>query len=91
MGKIVAIGIKMLAEGKFGKPPAQLYWFLAGKKTYLAFALGIVGGALQQASAKGLCLPCGDWSTWVFSAAAFLGTIGIVDGAVRVDPPVKSV
>jgi hypothetical protein len=89
VGKIVAIGIKMLAEGKFGKPPAAVYWWLAGKKTFIAIVLAAVYGALYQAHERGLCAPCADWSGWLLGAAAFMATIGIVDGAVRIEPPQK--
>lgn len=89
MSKILALGVKMLAEGKFGEGPAKAYWWLAGKKTHIALALAAVYGVLYGAGEKGLCQPCGEWAGWVVGLSGVLVTVGLFDAAVRIEPPRK--
>lgn len=89
MSKILAMGVKMLAEGRFGKGPAAAYWWLAGKKTWIAVALAGIYGVLYEASGRGLCQPCAEWSDWILNASGVLVAVGLFDAAVRIEPPRK--
>lgn len=88
MGAILALLVKRLAEGGFGKKPAAAYWWLAGKKTWIAFGLAVVAGALFMASQLGLCAPCYDYGASIAGPIAVgLAAVGLFDGAVRITPP----
>lgn len=92
MGQIIAYILKLWAEGKFGAPLAAVYWWLAGKKTYIAAALGALYVALLklgEASASGevVCAPCVGYADYVLWFAGFLASIGFIDGALRTAAP----
>lgn len=93
MGKIVALGVKMLAEGRFGKGPAAVYRWLEGKKTWTGLAFGVLWGAVAVAEDNGACgawgLDCTGISTWLGAVAAFLVSVGLYDAALRTKPPVN--
>lgn len=87
VSKIIAMLIRKVAEGDFGAKPAAVYWFLAGKKTYLGVALASLAFALSRAGEAGVCGECEAWVKTLGGVAAFLISIGLVDGAVRTYPP----
>lgn len=89
MGKILAVLVKKLAEGDFGAGPAKVYWALAGIKTYTAIAFAAAGLVLSQLSQHGLCAACDGYVASLLTVAGFLATIGLFDGAVRIEPPQK--
>ena len=90
MSKLLAIVLRKAAEGDFGPAVQKVYWYLEGKKTYTAAALAGVAAGLQAASDANICEPCGAWVVSLYSAAALLGTLGLVDAAVRIEPPKTS-
>lgn len=87
MGKFLAIGVKMLAEGKFGAGPAKLYWKLAGWKTPIALGLGIIGASLKFLESQNACSACGLYSEQLVALSLVLGSIGLYDSAIRLEPP----
>ncbi len=87
MGKLIAALLKKIAEGGFGERPKQIYWALAGIKTYLGLAFAVLSFGLSQAHERGLCISCADYNGMLLSVAAFLVSIGLLDGALRTDPP----
>jgi hypothetical protein len=89
MSKILAIAVKKLAEGDFGAGPAKAYWWLAGKKTWIAFAVGVAAYGLNEASGRGLCDPCQGYVATLGTAAAVLAAAGLYDGALRTSAPQK--
>jgi hypothetical protein len=89
MGAIAAKLIKAVAEGRFGKPIARVYWFLAGKKTVLGIVAGTAYTGLRLAHEINGCLSCGDWAHMLAVASVTLVSVGLLDAAVREDPPQK--
>ena len=89
MSKILAVMVKKLAEGDFGAGPAKAYWWLAGKKTWLALVIGVAAFALNEASGRGLCDPCQDYVTTLGTVAGVLAAAGLYDGALRTPAPQK--
>ncbi len=87
VSKIIAYLLKRLAEGGFGGGPKAAYWWLAGKKTYIAAALAIATYGLSYLSDHGVCPPCASYNTYLLALAGFLASIGLIDGALRTDPP----
>lgn len=89
MGAILAKLVKALAEGKFGAGPAKAYWFLAGKKTVTGVALGTAYVGLHLSAGAGLCDACAAYGHQLAVASVTLVSIGLLDAAVREEPPVK--
>jgi hypothetical protein len=89
MGALLALFVKKLAEGDFGAGPAKVYWWLAGKKTWIALGLAAIAGALSLAYELGLCAPCYDYVGLIVTISVGLAAVGLFDGAVRITPPVK--
>jgi hypothetical protein len=87
LGKLLAVGVKKLAEGDFGATPAHVYWFLAGKKTWTAIVLAGVAGALWAAEQMQICQPCGDYAGTVVTLSLILTPLGLYDAAIRIEPP----
>ena len=86
VSKLLAYLIKLVAEGKFGAPVAAIYWWLAGKKTYIGLALAAVYSALLKL-AEGGCAPCADYAGYVAWLSAFLVSVGVIDAALRTPAP----
>jgi hypothetical protein len=89
MSALLATLVKKLAEGDFGPGPAKAYWWMAGKKTWTALAMAAVAGALFLAAQLGKCDACWEYGIWVASASTILSSIGLFDGAVRIEAPAK--
>jgi hypothetical protein len=93
MSKLLALLVRKIAEGDFGEPLKRVYWWLAGKKTYIGMAFGASWAMLAWAQDVGVCTmrgwDCAGWSTTLASVAAFLVLVGLWDGALRSQPPNK--
>ena len=81
--------IKKAAEGGHGPGAKALYWWLEGKKTYLG--LGFAGAmyGLNEASIRGLCDDCLSWAAILAGASLIFFQAGILDEALRFEPPKK--
>jgi hypothetical protein len=89
MGKALAVLVKKVAEGDFGKPLASVYWKLEGIKTYTAIAFAVAAYALSELGAAGLCEPCPGYVDVLLWIAGGLLAVGLFDGALRTAPPTK--
>lgn len=93
MSGFIALFVRKLAEGDFGELPKQIYWRLAGAKTYIGMAFGAAWALLVWAQDAGICnaqgWDCKGWGTTLASIAAFLVLVGLWDGALRSQPPSK--
>ncbi len=87
MGKFLAGLVKDIADGKYGAKPKALYWWAAGRKTNTAMILAGAAAALYALSGTGQCAECGKYAEWIVWAAGILGTVGLYDSAVRIEPP----
>jgi hypothetical protein len=97
----VAAGfVKSVAEGKYGEGPKKVYWFLAGKKTWIAIGIAALAGVGQVAvNVLSGCVPeCGSAESvaqlqgllnHVPAIVGFLVAVGLFDAAVRIEPPKK--
>jgi hypothetical protein len=80
----------------FGEEAEAAYWWLAGKKTWITIIISAIAFILEQLIAAGLCAPggvidfnCGAVVTGLYSVAAVLLSVGLLDGAVRLEPPAR--
>jgi hypothetical protein len=91
--KLIEFVFGGIAAGRFGAGPKKVYWFLAGKKTYVGVALAAIAHLIGEAQAAGLCsahgLDCEGWATGLQAVAAFLVTVGLLDAAHRAPAPKK--
>lgn len=84
--KAVPTAVTQIAEGKFGEGPKKVYWWLAGKKTWITV---IVAGAAEIMSniPAEQCEGCAEWAAYTWTAAGILLVVGLWDGAIRAIPP----
>jgi hypothetical protein len=87
MGAILAKLVKAVAEGRFGRWPARVYWYLAGKKTITGLVLGTAYVGLTLASEAGICSECSGWAQRLAVVSVALVAAGLLDRALREDPP----
>jgi hypothetical protein len=93
-GELIAKAVKLVAEGKIpyiGATLQKAYLALAGKKTYIGLAFGVVYGALSYLCSAAVPLPFDAcvYADWAVKISVVMVTIGLLDGAVRATPPVK--
>jgi hypothetical protein len=74
--------VRAIAEGKKGKKMREIYWRLAGYKTYTGIALGaLYAGFMVAGYSEGI-----QYLLW---GAGFLTSVGLLDKAWRAQPPLK--
>lgn len=87
-GKLLPSLFRAIAEGQAGETPKKIYWFLAGKKTFigaLLIGLGTAGEAVC-ANYTGYQWTC-EASTWIYYLGALMASAGLVDGGTRAPWP----
>lgn len=84
--KAVPSAVNAIAEGKFGEGPKKVYWFLAGKKTWITVVVAGAAEGLSSIPAE-QCADCSTYGEYAWIAAGFLLVIGLWDGAIRAVPP----
>lgn len=93
--------IKNVAEEKFGKGPAKIYWFLAGKKTTVSAVIGAVWSfghfvvipylaAQPEGAVDAATIPSIEgWLSYLPMVLLVLVPAGIADAGLRLEPPQK--
>lgn len=101
LSSVLAILVKTVADGEQTNPLTKVYWWLAGKKTWISIGMYaiwlIITGLLVPFFTT--CTVCGDttalitqltyWSGWLADLATLLLGFGLFDAAVRLEPPKK--
>lgn len=93
--------VKNLGDGQYGAGPQKVYWWLAGKKTWISIGIGavwafghtVVVPALVacQCAADGTIPSIEGALGWVASVVPWLILMGIVDAGIRLEPPKKGI
>ena len=89
--QIAVKAIRGIAEGNFGPKAQRVYVALEGVKSWTALAIATVTFGLEKATLAGVCDSCGEYALIGYGVAAFLLSVGLLDGAVRATPPNKGV
>jgi hypothetical protein len=84
--KAVPTAVTQVAEGKLGEGPKSVYWWLAGKKTWITVIVAGLAEGLSSMPAE-QCEPCAQYGEWAWMAAGVLLVVGLWDGAIRAVPP----
>ena len=87
-GALVPKILRDVGEGKYGETPKRLYWFAAGKKTFIGAFLLALGAGLETVCAgyPDMAWAC-EASRWVYYTGAVLTSVGLVDGGTRAPWP----
>ena len=95
--------VKDIGDGKYGVGPQKVYWWFAGKKTWISLGVGAVWafGHYVVLPALASCAPecvqpdtipqIESWLGMLGSAAPWLVMFGLADAGLRLDPPKKGV
>jgi hypothetical protein len=90
LGQILPALLRAMADGDFGPQAKAVYWFLAGKKTYIGLTLGALAFIFEKLVAAPPDYPWeGAVLAVVYSIAATFFTAGLIDEPLRQDPPQK--
>jgi hypothetical protein len=99
LSSVLGMLVKAIASGSKDNPATKLYWWLAGKKTWISLGMYAVWLLIAGVAVPFFttCTACGDtttlvaqlnyWSGWLADAATVLLGLGLFDAAVRLEPP----
>ncbi len=89
--------VKGVGDGQYGEGVQKVYWWFAGKKTWISIGLFaaytfvtyvLVPVLLMSGVAQPETVPALQaWVSWIPPAVPFLIGIGVFDAAVRIEPP----
>lgn len=100
LSSLLAELVKSIAEGDKNAPLTKIYWWLAGKKTWLSIGLFALYAFLSKVLIP-VFTQCGDpcgatpemmttlqsYIDWIPRIAETLLAFGLFDAAVRIEPP----